>query len=216
MSTIDSKEQLSQLMDGEIDGEPGRFLLRRLEASGELRSTWARYHLIRDCMRFQDRAFADDELSARVRRAIDGHEEAGASATVASGGRSWFRPAAGFAVAAAVAMMAVVAVAPNLPNGAPATETAALEASTPFASPNILARGPESRQVNLSGGQVDSGADKLNSYLLRHYQVAGASAGNGFVSFVPIVVSKPAVQQSAPAEAVARQENQQESESLRQ
>lgn len=222
MSTTDSKEQLSQLMDGEIDGEPGRFLLRRLEASDELRSTWARYHLIRDCMRFQDRAFADDELSARVRQAIDGEEEVEASSTVVEGSRSWFRPAAGFAVAAAVAMMAVVAVAPNLPNGAATgTETAAIEASAPFTSPNILTRGPESRQVNLSGGQADSvsgeGETKLNSYLLRHYQVAGESAGNGFVSFVPIVVSKSAVQQqSTPVEVAPQQHNQQESDSVQQ
>jgi hypothetical protein len=39
----------------------------------------------------------------------------------------------------------------------------------------------------------------MNSYLLRHYQVAGSAGGKGFVSFVPIVVTQ------APAEQIAEE-----------
>lgn len=212
MST-DSKEHLSELMDGEIGGETGRFILRRLEASTELRDTWARYHLIRDCMRYQDRGFAGDELSLRVRRAIEGTGNAsGQDASVASAPR-WLRPAAGFAVAAVVAVMAVVAVAPNLsttPGGV--TQELASGESEPFTSPNILSRAPISRQVSVNGGNNEAAARKMNSYLLRHYQVAGSSAGNGFVSFVPIVISKSATQQPTQTDDGVRQRPEQASE----
>lgn len=205
----DSKEHLSQLMDGEIGGETGRFVLRRLEASSELRSTWARYHLIRDCMRYQDRGFADDELCDRVRHAIDNTP---AEISAPAPGRNWLRPVTGFAVAAAVALMAVVAVAPNLSTTEGfGTEQAASVTSQPFSSPNILSRDPGSRQVNLNG-QSQPTTRKMDSYLLRHYQVAGTSAGNGFVSFVPIVTAKPEVQGASRSDASAQQEITNESD----
>lgn len=205
----DSKEHLSQLMDGEIGGETGRFVLRRLEASSELRSTWARYHLIRDCMRYQDRGFADDELCDRVRHAIDNTP---AEISAPESGRNWLRPVTGFAVAAAVALMAVVAVAPNLSTTEGfGTEQAASVSSQPFSSPNILSRDPGSRQVNLNG-QSQPTTRKMDSYLLRHYQVAGTSAGNGFVSFVPIVTAKPEVQGTSQADAAAQQQTANESD----
>lgn len=200
----DSKEHLSQLMDGEIGGETGRFVLRRLEASDELRGTWARYHLIRDCMRYQDRGFADDELCRRVRNAIDNDPEA---LNRARGGGNWLRPVAGFAVAAGVALMAVVAVAPNLDTGGPGVNQSASFEAQPFASPNIISADPGSRQVNLNG-QSASTTRKMDSYLLRHYQVAGSSAGNGFVSFVPIVTAKPAMQSNSQAEQPNRPDNE--------
>jgi sigma-E factor negative regulatory protein RseA len=211
MST-DSKEHLSELMDGEIGGDTGRFVLRRLEVSAELRETWARYHLIRDCMRYQDRGLAGEQLCARVRTALDGASEPAHEVRRASGSR-WLRPAAGFAVAATVAMMAVFAVAPNLPDAdGVEVQQAALPQSQPFTSPNIPARGPSSRQVNLNGGDEGAATRKMNSYLLRHYQVAGSSAGNGFVSFVPIVISKSATQEAANSGAESKEPSQNESD----
>ena len=187
-------------MDGELGGDTGRFILRRLEASDELRATWARYHLIRDCVRYQDRGLAHNSLGDRVRVAIDGldaPEQAGSTA-----GPRWLRPVAGLAVAATVALMAVIAVSPNLTGvGADGTAQTASVESQPFTSPNYLSRGPASRPVNLSGTEQRDDA-KLNSYLLRHYQVAGSSGGNGFVSFVPIVIARSSGQD------VARNDNE--------
>jgi len=213
MMNTESKEHLSQLMDGELGGETGRFVLRRLAASTELRGTWARYHMIRDCMRYQDRSFADSALSTRVREAIDEFGvSAGQVAAASAGGRRWLRPVAGFAVAATVAAMAVIAVGPYLPggNGAEAQQASVTE-TQPFTSPNILSSGPISRQVNFNGGD-EPAARKMNSYLLRHYQVAGASGGNGFVSFVPIVISKSATQRPAEADAEAQERSEQASD----
>lgn len=207
----ESKEHLSELMDGEIGGETGRFVLRRLEASDELRGAWARYHLIRDCMRYQDRGFADDELCQRVRQAI---EEADVQPVQAlSNGNRWLRPVTGLAVAAGVALMAVVAVAPNLSttDGMAPQQTAAASAQ-PFTSPNILSSGPESRQVSLNGQQQPAVTNKMDSYLLRHYQVAGSSAGKGFVSFVPIVTAKPVTQAVSKGSATDQNPSDIESE----
>lgn len=213
MST-ESKEHLSQLMDGELGGEPARFLLRRLEASSELRGSWVRYHVIRDCVRYQDRGFADNSLGERVRNAIDAFEANGPQGRIAAiAARRWLRPLTGLAVAAGVAMMAVVAVAPNLPTGGGVD--ARQVSGTPnesFTSPNILTRGPVSRQVNLSGGD-EPAARRMNSYLLRHYQVAGSSGGNGFVSFVPIVVSKSATQPPLENEALSSEDQEAETDS---
>jgi sigma-E factor negative regulatory protein RseA len=207
--TTDSKEHLSQLMDGELGGETGRFVLRRLEASSALRETWARYHLIRDCMRYQDRTFAGVKLSVMVNEAIarSADEMQGSMPGIAR--HRWIRPVSGLAVAATVALMAVIAVAPNLQDGDGLdVQQAAVETTTPFTSPNILSRGPVSRQVNFYGGD-DSATRKMNSYLLRHYQVAGSSGGNGFVSFVPIVISNPATVPAAEVESGSEEREQQ-------
>ena len=99
MST-ESREHLSCLMDGEINRETGRFLVRRLGADRELCATWARYHLVRDCLRNQDGGLAGNGLSGRVRRAIEDHQ---APTSAARRARDWLRPAAGLAVAASVA-----------------------------------------------------------------------------------------------------------------
>ena len=116
--SMEPKEHLSQLMDGEIGGDTGRFVLRRLEASGELRQTWARYHLIRDCLRRQEWGVGSSALSARVQQALlSADESQEQSANNEAQRNRWLRPVAGLAVAATVAFMAVFSVAPYLSSG---------------------------------------------------------------------------------------------------
>ena len=197
----ESREHLSTLMDGEVNRETGRFLLRRLGSDDGLRQTWARYHLIRDCLRFQDGYLAQQDLSGRIRSALSA--EAGLSVGNASGKR-WLKPIAGAAVAASVALIAVLTVSSGGQQGvtpaAPALAQA--PATESFASPNIGSVMPESQPVNLSGssGQETS---KMNAYLLRHYQVTGDAGGRGFVSFVPIIITQ------APAVLVETEEQEQ-------
>ena len=47
----ETREHISCLMDGEVSREASRFLVRRLGSDIELSATWARYHLVRDCLR---------------------------------------------------------------------------------------------------------------------------------------------------------------------
>jgi sigma-E factor negative regulatory protein RseA len=197
MST-EAREHLSSLMDGELSRDTGRFLVRRLGADEELCATWARYHLVRDCLRHPEGGLASVELSGRVRRAI-----AREALPLAPGRRiaGWLKPAAGLAVAASVALVAIVAVgpsrqAPDQPVVA-GGEVAALES---FTSPQGLTAVPVSRQASLSGG--DANDSRMNPYLLRHYQATGSTSGKGFVTFVPIVITSAAATEEA-AEDVA-------------
>ena len=63
----ESLEHLSSLMDGEINKDTGRFLIRRLGSDDEMRATWARYHLVRDCLRHQVGSVLGVTVSGLVR-----------------------------------------------------------------------------------------------------------------------------------------------------
>jgi sigma-E factor negative regulatory protein RseA len=214
--TTESHEHLSSLMDGEISRETGRFLVRRLGADEELCATWARYHLVRDCLRHGGGRFAGEGLSSRVRRALERE-----SLPAAPRGKfpAWLKPIAGLAVAASVALAAIVAVAPG---GPPAQQTSAgLAESAPpadaFTSPQNLSPTPNSRQVSLAGGPA--GDSRMNPYLLRHYQATGSTGGRGFVAFVPIVITSSAQAGRAvredSGEQAAEQTAQQEKDARR-
>jgi len=177
-------------MDGEISRETGRFLVRRLGADQELCATWARYHLVRDCLRHQDGRLVGNGLSSRVRHAIDNEA---APAPSRKWSARWLKPAAGLAVAASVALLAIIAVGPGRQSLQPAGENAAgVAVAESFTSPQALTPLPVSQQASLSGQSAES--NRMNAYLLRHYQATGATGGRGFVTFVPIVIRPSAVQ----------------------
>lgn len=184
----ESREHLSSFMDGEVSQETGRFLVRRLGADGDLRQAWASYHLIRDCLRHQDGHISQVDLSGRVREALSSEPVVTVGIRAGSG---WFKPVVGVALAASVALVAVLTVSNgNSPGNVPANAERPEAAFTePFTSPNIGTRTPVSQPVNLSGRDPQANA-KMNTYLLRHYQLTGESGGKGFVSFVPIVVTQ--------------------------
>lgn len=183
----ESREHISSLMDGEVSRETGRFLVRRLGADEELCATWARYHLVRDCLRHQEGGLASENLAVRIRNAIE-RESLPASPRKAR--RAWMRPAVGMAIAASVALMAVVAVGPESQSVSPAAGDLAGRVEAPaFTSPQGLVPAPVSEQASLLG--ESAGDSRMNAYLLRHYQAAGATSGKGFVTFVPIV-NRPA------------------------
>lgn len=121
------RETLSQLMDGEWQGIDPSQSAAGICADDTLRSTWARYHLIRDSMNNAG-VHAGYGLAASVREAIEyepvysnvssiagnGNAAATASAGVQQAGGevaafgTWRRAASGFAVAASVALVTVV------------------------------------------------------------------------------------------------------------
>jgi sigma-E factor negative regulatory protein RseA len=190
----ESREHISCLMDGEVSRETGRFLVRRLGADDELCATWARYHLVRDCLRHQEGGLASENLAARIRHAI---ERESLPANPRKAVRAWLRPAVGMAIAASVALMAVVAVGPGSQSVSPAGGDLAGRVEAPsFTSPQGLVPAPASEQVSLLG--ESAGDSRMNAYLLRHYQAAGTTGGKGFVTFVPIVTRPAAVRDESP------------------
>jgi negative regulator of sigma E activity len=103
---------------------------------------------------------------------------------------AWLKPVAGVAVAASVALIAILNVGPGQqagPNAASQAPAVATQLES-FVSPNMGNVIPPSQPVNLSG-QRAAEQDKAKAYLLRHYQVTGDKAGQGFVALVPIVVT---------------------------
>ncbi|MGD2127887.1 MAG: sigma-E factor negative regulatory protein [Lysobacterales bacterium] len=187
----EAREHLSCLMDGEISRETSRFLVRRLGADQELCATWARYHLVRDCLRHHEGGLASEDLCRRVSQALGSETVQSRSRRLPMG---WLKPVAGAAVAASVALMAIVMVGPaNETTGAPVKGVASTAVKAPdFTSPQNLGLGPTPVTREVSFGGRSLGGPRMNSYLLRHYQATGSTGGRGFVSFVPIVVTKQA------------------------
>jgi sigma-E factor negative regulatory protein RseA len=172
-------EHISSLMDGELSRETGLFLTRRLSGDAALGQAWRRYHLIRDCLRQPGGRVSAVDFAQEVRIALAGE----APATASSRNR-WLKPASGLAIAATVAFMAIVVVGPE---PQPATEPLQESAAAPsFSSPNVVSAGPATQAASYN--PVDAArAARLNSYLLRHNQMAGTAGRQGFVSFVPII-----------------------------
>ncbi len=178
-------EHISSLMDGELSRETGLFLTRRLSADEELTGTWERYHLIRDCIRYGDRHHGGRisvmDFSQRIRVALS--EEAVTPSKGLSSKR-WLKPVTGIAIAASVAAMALFVVGPGqsglnaVPGSGPVVER--------FSSPNNLVASPIMQPASFSP-QAPNRNLRLNSYLLRHNQLAGSAGIQGFVSFVPII-----------------------------
>lgn len=209
----ESQEHLSCFMDGEINKETGRFLVRRLGADRKLRETWARYHLVRDCLRHQEGDLAGVDMCGKVQQAIAGEASQTMSQKVAVvlSKAVWLKPVGGVAIAASVALMAIMTVGPgqnpvdNLPGGLAESQQA-----ESFVSPNNgLIRSPRSQQVSVLGGSGTT-SKKTHSYLLRHYQVTGSTGGTGFVSFLPIVVTQAATRVDAQANLQSEPEEDEE------
>ena len=193
----ETREHISSLMDGEISREASRFLVRRLGSDDELCATWARYHVVRDCLRHQDGGFAQEDLCSRVNQVLESDVRQDMPRSSLA---RWLKPVAGVAVAASVALVAVMAVAPgqapSIESAGNVAETSAVQA---FTSPQGLS------SANVSTQAVSS--QQMNPYLLRHYQVTGGSNGRGFVTFVPVLVTSDASGAGEPDEPVVEEDS---------
>mgnify|MGYP000089837922 CR=1 FL=1 len=108
--SVDIQEQLSALMDGELGRDERAFLMRRIEHDAQLRALWTRMHLVRDVMAHRPGG-APLNLADRVMQTLADESRAQPKEKRANG-KAW-RPWVGAALAASVALIAVLAVAPN-------------------------------------------------------------------------------------------------------
>lgn len=107
MST-EIKEQLSALMDGEVNRDAARFVLRALDSDRTLAIQWSRFHIARDCLQHKPVLVADAGFAAAVMSRLDAE-----AASTQGGGVRWLRYLSGGAVAAAVAVVALMVSAPE-------------------------------------------------------------------------------------------------------
>ena len=206
MNSDPIKQQLSALMDGELEREPSRFLLKRLQDDADLSACWQRWHLAGDSLRGQTGAPLRSDFAERIAQALQAE-----AAPHRQLGGTLLKWAGGFAVAASVAIAALLAVnptsgpestAPNAPTlaqqPAVAPTLAAEVAPSPYREQDL--RPPlrlDAQTVAATDASPFAGAVRLDprieSYLVRHNE---ATAGQGFVPYVSLVTP---LRERAPA-----------------
>ncbi len=158
------REQLSALIDNELDRDRARFLLKRAEHDGELVALWQRWHLTGEIMRGTALPLGRDFLQGiHARLEVDGPVRAAKPGY----SRAW-RWGGGFAVAASVALSALLLVRPQGPSLTVPAETAVA-----VATPEVSAPLPAS-QVMPSPYRVQ---DLRPPYRLDAQVVAASEAG---------------------------------------
>lgn len=202
----DIKLQLSALLDGELERDQARFLIRRLPDDPELSGCWQRWHAAGDSLRGHGCAPLLSDFVARISLAIA--EEAAPGRGVPREALKWI---GGFAVAASVALVALMAVRPQA--GAPGVSAGAPQVVSVPAAPEVAPspyreedlRPPlraEALTVSASSAGPYGAAvridPRIESYLVRHNE---ATQVQGFVSYLPLVTP---VRERAPAAEAAR------------
>jgi sigma-E factor negative regulatory protein RseA len=104
------REQVSAFLDGELPNSETELLLKRLTRDAELRESFGRYALIGEAIRGPGHGLLTKGFSGRVNLAIDGEPAAANASSAHERPARWWRPVAGFAVAAGVAVVAVGAL----------------------------------------------------------------------------------------------------------
>ncbi|MEO7064679.1 MAG: sigma-E factor negative regulatory protein [Dokdonella sp.] len=190
-------EQLSALMDGELERDQTRFLLKRINGDAELPLRWARYHVTRQTLRGQPLVLCAGFAEA-VMAQLDQEQ-----VLHVRGRHAWLRWGAGGAIAASVAVAALVLTRPGVDPGASpgasiarstavaggsigATVASARTSSTfqtPMLAPNVpVETAPASFGNDLA--EPVTMEPRMQPYLIRHYQATGATGQSSFVPYV--------------------------------
>jgi sigma-E factor negative regulatory protein RseA len=171
------QEQLSALVDDELPAAEQALLFERLTRDASLRECLGRYQLTRDVLNNRVAMPLDGRFVDRVMTAIEAEP-----AYQSRPGMPWRRfgkPAAGVAVAASVALVAVLA----LQNLAPATRSAPVPqvaSVAPLPGAVLPVQEVWERQSSPVGG-------RLNGYLVQHNEYAASSGVQGVLPYVRIV-----------------------------
>ena len=175
------REQLSTLLDDELDKLERPLLLGRLQRDAQLRECMGRYQLIGEVMRGSGQLETLD-VADRVQAAlaadpvmdVDNLPEAAAS--------RWWKPLAGFAVAASVALVAVLSVTSIQE---PETQT------TPVVAAVETTTGSVAEVARVSDGEWDRIEPKidqrLSAYLVNHNEYTASRGVQGVMPYVRIV-----------------------------
>jgi hypothetical protein len=159
-------EDLSSLVDNELDAGRSRFLVQRLENDQELADRWERYHLAGDCLRRRDLLLAANDLGDRVARALAQEPAPG-------------RPSTGLVNrwTGGIALAASVALAVSLVFTAP----------TPEAPVGPVATVGSERPVDAAASVISDA--EFEAYMIRHNNALRQNGLEGFAPFVDLVTS---------------------------
>ena len=185
------KQKLSSLMDGEFENHSEQTVSNLLE-SESLRNTWWRYHLIADVLNQNLPGSLDLHLADKLTAAIA--KEPVRLASYRSLTNRFLKSAAGFAIAASVAAIAIIGVqqTSNRPPDHPSIKIA--ETKQPQFNTNISSYTfPAS--TNLVTSQIEDVREvkpnpQLNSYLVNYNEVRSAQTGvQGIIPYVRIIAN---------------------------
>ncbi len=185
-------ELTSALLDGELDRSAQQATIwANLAADDEERQRFGRYCLIGDVMRGESAGLAL-QVSARVQEALQVEPAILAPQRRA---RQWLRPAAGLAVAASVATLAIVLAPQLLPSSGEVTQPMQLAATSPEPAalrPALVAStGPVDSQVSRAAGSgvrwqaLNSDLEeRLNRLVIEHHEFGGRTGIHGPVPHI--------------------------------
>jgi len=169
-------DQLSALVDGELDSAEASQLISDITDSDELRTRWASYHLIGQVMQGDTQNTATVDMSARISAALENEPTVLAPQPRVRAIPAMFRQVAGMAVAATVAAAAVLMLQPT-EQGVFEQGDFVAELGSPVGQLKENRIQVNSRGMNWSTAQP-SVATKLNSYLVNHNGYSTAVRGN--------------------------------------
>jgi len=100
-----SNQQISNLMDGELEANASQFLLKRMAADKALSQTWDKYHLIKSCLQKE----ADEPLVIDIASRVSAELGLIKENVVIEKPQvnRWLKPVMGLGIAASVAFMSV-------------------------------------------------------------------------------------------------------------
>ncbi len=168
-------EQVSACVDGESDSSETGLLLRRLSQDDSLRTRWARYHLISDALKNNLPEQPSLTLANRIHQAVAQETTPQRRFSAAR----LLKPAAGFAIAASVAALAVFAVR-SLPTATAPAQTQQL--ASVAAAPQY----PRDQGTRWDRTQPEVAA-RLNAYMLNHSGHAETAGMQAVIPYVRIV-----------------------------
>lgn len=180
------KEQVSALLDNELSGVEVDSVLTQLTQQPELRQEWDRYHLIGDVMRGEPMQLQAHEISERVRQqvALEPAIISQPRRTRANVWKSgWIKPAAGAALAASVATVAVL-TSPGFFGQGESVQQQLTASNISTESPPIAQTNPGARWNNLKQPSMES---RLNGYLVDHSEYVSPGAGIGVMPYATFV-----------------------------
>ena len=194
-----NREPVSALVDGELDAEGARFLLRRLADDKDMHRHWQRCHLVRACL--QHEFEGPVSLVERVQGALESER----APQRASRMNPVLRFGLGGAIAASVAVVAVTALDYRM--SPEQSTTVSSERQPDFVSQPTLFDRQFSAEAVPAGLGTGGGAEparemggvpnrqRINQYMIRHSQAAGSA---GFNSLMPVLTRPETVRLAPP------------------
>lgn len=186
-NTALAASQLSALIDGELDHREIDLVLRRLNRDADARQCWEHYYLISDTLQGHLPEVLDSDFAARIQQVVEAEP---LLPSVSKPFSMWYKPVAGFGVAASVALVAVLGFNPGRIDESPATATAPqpLAATIPVTVPPSF--GISQNLINNqqpAGYKGNLAQSRLNNYLVNHNGYASLNGVNTMLPYVRMV-----------------------------